>query len=195
MEQNLIDIFSELRMDENYEDNDELNDKITSLELDNTSDEKKRDELVATELDNGYNSLFYSIFFLLHENPQHSSLARLINIAESIEETYPDLRRTLFTKKDSEDKTLLMLLIEVERDNSESTDEPEPIHLDNIRFLLQKYRELGDIQEINDAIEEAQEFCEREGIDIVLNTLGGKKRVIRKSRKKRRKRRYTYKNK
>jgi hypothetical protein len=161
----------------------QVNVKFEELELDNTSAEKKYNELteVDRELDNGYNPLFYAVLFL-SDRQLETSLTRLIRIAESIEGSYPDLRRTLFSTKDHEDKTILMLLIEFERDDSEATG--EPIRLDNIRFLLQKYREVGAIDEI----EEAQQFCDAEGIELQLNTLGGRTRRVKKTRKYKKKR-------
>jgi hypothetical protein len=161
----------------------QVNAKFEELELDNTSAEKKYNELteVDRELDNGYNPLFYAVLFL-SDRQLETSLTRLIRIAESIEGSYPDLRRTLFSTKDHEDKTILMLLIEFERDDSEATG--EPIRLDNIRFLLQKYREVGAIDEI----EEAQQFCDAEGIELQLNTLGGRTRRVKKTRKYKKKR-------
>jgi hypothetical protein len=159
----------------------EVNPKLVELESDNTSVQKKYNELteVDRELDNGYNPLFYAVLFLSDQPVETSWLTRLIRIAESIEGSYPDLRRTLFSTKDHEDKTILMLLIEFERDDSEARG--DDIRLDNIRFLLQKYRAVG----ATDEIEEAQQFCDNEGIELQLNTLGGKTRRVKKTRKSR----------
>ena len=156
----------------------EVNAKIAELELGNA--EKKHTELTALdlELDNGYNSLFYAVLFLSNKN---TWLRQLIRIAKSIEDSYPGLKRELFSKKDHENKTILMLLLEFERDDSEAIG--ESINLENIRFLLQKYREVGATNEI----EEAQTFCNNEGIELELHTLGGRKKTKRKKSRKSRK--------
>ena len=167
----LVNIMGRIMMDGYDIDRDypELDQYIDELE--NESNEKKYDELVAldAELENEYNPLFYAAVFLkLNVNPSHTWLARLIDIAESIEPNYANLRRTLFTKR-VEDKTLLMFLIEVERDESESTG--NVIRRDMIRYLKNQYHHLGLFTEI----EEAQQFCVDQGIEIDLNTLGGRK--------------------
>ena len=168
--------------EEKYE---EIEERLEHLESDNTSAKEKHDNICKIDhaVDKGYNSLFYATLFLSNKDPEESWLGRIIRIAESIE-TDPDLMRSLFTDKDHEDKTILVLLIETERDNSEADpDDPEttrqPMRRNYIQFLCQKYRALG----LTTQITEAQQFCNSEGIDLTLNTMGG----FRKRRKSKRK--------
>lgn len=172
----LVNIMGRIMMDgyDLEQDYPEIDEAIDELE--NASPQKKYDELVALdeELENEYNSLFYAAIFLkLNVNPSNTWLARLIDIAESIEPNYANLRRTLFTKR-VEDKTLLMFVIEVERDESDSTG--EAIRTDMIRYLKNKYHRLGLFTEI----EEARQFCIEQGIEIELNILGGRTKNKRK---------------
>ncbi len=179
--ENLIQSLGRIWMDGYDQDQeyDEVEDKLEDLESDNTSARQKYDELIAldAEVDNGYNPLFYATLCLSNRIPDESWLGRLIHLAESIEDEYPELRRRLFTTKDHEDKTILMLLIEVERDDSETTG--EPLRLNYIQFLLQKYRAVGAETEI----QEAQQFCNNEGIGLTLNTLGGKRRKSKRTKR------------
>jgi hypothetical protein len=194
-EESLLNLLAKLWMGDYNPAHDyhEIDKKLEYLESDNTSTQEKYTELmkIDVELDNGYNPLFYAVLLLPNKDPEDSWLGRIIRIAESIEtDIDPDLISTLFTAKDHEDKTILMLLLEKERDDSKPG---EPIRLNYIQFLLQKYREVN----LETQIEEAQKFCNDEGIYLTLNTMGGfrkRRKSKRKKSKSRKSRKYKKKS-